>query len=65
MTSIDTNNLKTAPVCDRCMRPFSPVVCHGHVQCALCGQIQVGGDCCQGSQQKVSNQKESDLDDGE
>ena len=46
------NNLKRVTICDRCARPLNTVVCHGHIQCALCGQIQVGGDCCQGSQQK-------------
>lgn len=45
--------LKNKPVCDRCGRVFVPVHCHGHLQCASCGQIQVGGDCCQGSQQKA------------
>jgi len=55
MLSID-NNLKETTICDRCGRPFNPVFCHGHIQCALCGQIQVGGDCCQGQQQKESDQ---------
>jgi hypothetical protein len=52
--------LKNKPLCDRCGRVLVPVYCHGHTQCAACGQIQVGGDCCQGSQQK-----QSDPDDGE
>ncbi len=52
-------DLRKQPICDRCGRVFRPVECHGHVQCASCGQIQVGGDCCQGSQ------RPSDSDDGE
>lgn len=38
-----------APRCDRCGMRFVPVDCHGHVQCSNCGQIVVGGECCQGS----------------
>ena len=46
--------MKNKKMCDRCGRVFVPVYCHGHLQCAACGQIQVGGDCCQGQQQKES-----------
>jgi hypothetical protein len=51
-TNTPQQNFRVQLVCDRCGQIFRPVECHGHTQCACCGQIAVGGDCCQGSQQQ-------------
>lgn len=47
----DQANIESnVPRCDRCGMRFVPVECHGHIQCSACGQMVVGGDCCQGGQ---------------
>jgi hypothetical protein len=52
------SDFKKEPLCERCGRVFRPIECHGHLQCASCGQIKVGGDCCQGSQ--ISSNSDAD-----
>lgn len=42
------------PRCDRCGMRFVAVECHGHIQCSHCGQLAVGGECCQGGQCQAS-----------